>query len=369
MQIFEKKYSGYRPLYPIDGFCAQDKALFIDIETTGLKKETTTLYLIGLGYYTDDGFNTKLLFAGSPDEEKELILRFRDELNDFTHLFHFNGTGFDIPYLQYKSDLYDIGDLFEHMTQIDIYKLCKPLRYLLFPDSMRQKAIEDFLCIERDDRFNGGELIDVYKEYTIHPTDEDLNKLITHNLEDVLGMHLIMPILYYLDFKDAPLTFEDYMTNKYTDYNGDEKEEIILSYSTSLSFPRSFTAKTESMYLKASSEDKKISIRLPIYTDDMKVFFDNYKDYFYIPDEDTAILRSLGISLAKGSYVKATKENCYQKVSGKFIKQPCDIFRPVVRSSYKDKKKYFIFPDCFKKEAADEFGRELINVFFTVKRR
>ena len=58
-----------------------------------------------------------------------------------------------------------------------------------------------------------------------------------------------------------------------------------------------------------------------LYTDDMKVFFDNYRDYFYIPDEDTAILKSLGALLPKGSYVKATKENCYQKVSGKFIKQ------------------------------------------------
>ena len=369
MQVFEKLYEGMGPLYPIEQFCDRNSALFIDIETTGLKKETTSLYLIGCGYYTPEGFMTRLLFADTPDEEKELLIRFYEDLSSFTHLFHFNGTGFDIPYLQYKAAIYDLGDLFEGITQVDIYKLVKPLRYLLFADTMRQKAIESFLDVDRVDTFGGGELIEVYRDYTISKNEDDLQKLVTHNLEDVVGMHRIMPILYYLSFRDAPLSFEGYRTNTYTDLYGDEHEEIILSYSTELTFPRSFCAKTESMYVKASAENKKILIRLPIYTEDMKIFFDNYRDYFYIPDEDTVILRSIGQSLPKGSYVKATKETCYRKVSGKFVKQPSDIFTPVVRTSYKDKKKYFLFPDCFKKEAADEFGRELINVFFTMKRR
>ena len=47
MQVIEKLYKGYSPLYPLNCFCDSKKALFIDIETTGLKKETTSLYLIG----------------------------------------------------------------------------------------------------------------------------------------------------------------------------------------------------------------------------------------------------------------------------------------------------------------------------------
>ena len=369
MQTINKLYKGYSPLYPLEGFCASDKALFIDIETTGLKKETTSLYLIGCGYYTGEGFMTTLLFADSPSEEKDLLIEFDRLIKNFTHLFHFNGTGFDIPYLQYKTDSYGMPSLFDGITQVDIYKLCKPLRYLLFADTMRQKAIETFLGIERKDIYDGGELIAVYKDYTVSRSENDLDALITHNREDVLGMHMIMPILYYLDFKDAPLHFEGYKENSYKDYNGEDQEEVILNYTTSLNFPRAFTAKTESMYVRASSDDNTVSIRLPIYTNDMKVFFDNYRDYCYIPDEDTAILKSLAMSLPKGSYIKATKETCYQRASGKFVKQPSDIFRPVFKSAYKDKKKYFRFPDCFKKEAADEFGRELINVFFSMKRR
>ena len=369
MQIIDKFYEGFRPLYPIERFCDPEKALFIDIETTGLKKEVTSLYLIGCGYYCDNGFMTRLFFADSSSEEAVIIKLFREHIKDFTHLIHFNGSKFDVPYLEYKAGIYEIGNLFDNMEQIDVYGLCKPLRYLLFPSSMRQKAIEDFLGIQREDKFGGGELIEVYKHYESDNNPDDLKLLVTHNREDVLGMHLIMPILYYLDFKDAPLSYEGYRINKYNDFNGIECEEVIFGFSTPLSFPRSFIAKTDTMYVKVSSKTGHISIRLPLYKENMKIFFDNYKDYCYLPEEDTALHRSIAQSLPKDRYVRATKEKCYQNISGSFLKQPSNIFTPVLRTSFKDKKKYFKFPESFKKEAAEQFGRELINVFFAMKHR
>ncbi len=368
MQIIEKSYKGYKPLYPIERICAPEKALFIDIETTGLKKETTSLYLIGCGQYTDEGFLTTLFFADTHEEESEILTSFLEYMKDFTHLLHFNGMKFDIPYLQYKIKQYGMTDPFSKVIQVDIYKLCKPLRYLLFPESMRQKAIESFLGIDREDTYGGGELIEVYKDYEITGSDEDLKLLVTHNREDVLGMHLIMPILFYLDLQDLPLTYEGYTINEYTDYNGIKKEEVIFSYITDVAFPVSFTAKTETMYVKASSKDNSVTIRLPIYDQEMKIFFDNYRDYCYLPDEDKAILRSVACALPKDRYKKATKETCYQRYNGRVLKQPCAIFRPVLKTAYKDKKMYFRFPEDFNKEAAEEFGRSLINVFFKTRR-
>ena len=135
MQIIDRSYSDIRPLYPIDRFCDAKTALYIDIETTGLSKESTDLYLIGCGYYDDKGFNTRLFFADKASEEYEILRLFAAFIKDYTHLFHFNGTKFDIPYLLYKAKIYDIPDLFSQMTQVDIYKLCASLRYLLFPES------------------------------------------------------------------------------------------------------------------------------------------------------------------------------------------------------------------------------------------
>ncbi len=369
MQIIDRTYINLRPLYPIERICDPAKALFIDIETTGLKKEDTSLYLIGCGYYTDEGFMTRLIFADASEEEADVLKTFYDMLKGFTHLFHFNGLKFDIPYLTYKAGIYDMPALFDGLTQIDIYKLCKPLRYLLFPESMRQKSIEDFLAIKRQDMYNGGELIQVYKDYEVSGSMSDLEKLITHNREDVLGMHLIMPILYYLDLKDAPLSFTGYRINTYTDYNLASREEVIFDFTFDLDLPRSFVAKTETMYVKLNSEKKTVSIRLPIITDDMKVFFDDYRQYCYLPEEDTAVLAQIAHTLPKERYKKATRQTCYRKVTGRFVKQPSELFTPSLRTEYKDKRRYFLFPDSFKKETADEFGRQLINIFFTKRSR
>ena len=369
MQIIERLYKGHEPLYPIERLCPADRALFVDIETTGLKKETTSLYLIGCGHYTDEGFLTTLLFADSPSEENIILTEFAERIKTYTHILCFNGDRFDIPYLEYKAGLYGIKGLFEGITVLDIYKMCKTLRYLLFPDSMRQKAIENFLGIDRDDMYGGGELIAVYEEYVRTKSPADLELLITHNREDVLGMHLIMPILYYLDLRDAKLTFEDYEIKKYKCYDGTVAEEVIFFYHTNMYFPVSFSARTETMFVKLSADTKKIAIRLPIYTQDMKIYFENYRDYCYLPGEDRAILKSIASTLPKDRYQKATRQTCYQTVSGKFVKQPDELFTPVLKTDLKDKKNYFRFPDSFKKEAADEFGRQLLNVFFTIKKR
>ena len=369
MQIIERSYEGFSCALPAEIQCDPGKALFIDIETTGLKKETTSLYLIGCGFYTDEGFMTRLFFADDPCEEYDIMVRFRDFAKGFSHLFCFNGFKFDIPYLEYKASKYDLDDFFAGLSTVDIYRLCKPLRYLLFNDSMRQKAIESFLGIMREDKYGGGELIEVYKRYTRTNSPQDLDLLITHNREDVIGMHLILPILNYLELKDAPLEFEGYDVNGYTDFGGNSLEEVILTYRTPLTLPRPFVAKTDSMYVRYSSESGKIMIRLPLVEGTMKLFFDNYRDYCYIPDEDTVVPKSLAEALPKGSYKKATRDTCYQPVTGKFVKQPAAVFEPVLKISYKDKRRYFKFPDSFKKEAAETFGRELINIFFTMKKR
>lgn len=367
MQILEDILTDNPPLTDITEFCPKDKILFIDIETTGLKKETTSLYLIGCGYYKGNDFYTKLFFADSEDEEAMILSAFLDFLKGYTHLFHFNGNKFDIPYLNYKAKKFNLGDIFENITQVDVYSLIKPLRFLLFPTSMRQKVVEDFLKITREDMFNGGELIEVYKRYTKTRNENDFKALITHNKEDVIGMHKILPILSYLDLENAHLCFESFSINEYCDYLGVPQKEVLLTYRHNCSIPKSFVTKTDTMFVKVSATDGKVIIRLPIYEGTMKLFFENYRDYYYIPEKDCCMIKELCGTLPKKSYQKATRDTCYQKVEGTFVKQPCKIFNPSFKTDYKDKASYFRFPEDFDTDKRDSFGDELIQVFFHMK--
>ncbi len=85
--------------YPLDRIGPLKDLLFFDIETTGFSGDTSQLYLIGCTYH--DGFGWKLIqwFADSRESERELLTAFFTFMERFKILVHFNGDGFDIPYL------------------------------------------------------------------------------------------------------------------------------------------------------------------------------------------------------------------------------------------------------------------------------
>jgi len=85
--------------YPLERIGPLKDLLFFDIETTGFSGDTSQLYLIGCTYY--DGFGWRLIqwFADTRKAEAELLEAFFTFLSRFRILIHFNGDGFDIPYL------------------------------------------------------------------------------------------------------------------------------------------------------------------------------------------------------------------------------------------------------------------------------
>ena len=47
-------------------------------------------------------------------------------------------------------------------------------------------------------------------------------------------------------------------------------------------------------------------MRVPLYEEEMKYFYSNYKNYYYLPDEDTAIHKSVASYVDKKYRVQAT---------------------------------------------------------------
>ena len=188
--------------YPLDRIGPLKDLLFFDIETTGFSGETSQLYLIGCTYF--DGFGWKLIqwFADTRQAEKELLDAFFEFLKRFKILIHFN------------------GDRFDDLISIDIFKKIKPYRKLLKLENMKQKSIEQFLGVHREDKYNGGQLIDVYREY-LHTHEKFLfDLLILHNADDLRGMPSILPILNYADLFESDFTLCSHKLYSYTDEAG-----------------------------------------------------------------------------------------------------------------------------------------------------
>ena len=73
---------------------------------------------------------------------------------------------------------------------------------------MKQKSIEAFLGVSREDKFSGGQLIQVYRDYLATRESFMYDLLILHNEDDMKGMPSILPILNYADMKDSTFYLE-----------------------------------------------------------------------------------------------------------------------------------------------------------------
>ncbi len=319
MQIIREEYSNMTPCPRLFSYIGDRSPVFFDIETTGLSKEKTSLYLIGCGSYENDTFKTIFFFADTPSEEEELLIQFFKYIRQFDVLIHFNGTQFDLPYIVYKANKYNLDNPLDMMDSFDIYQTIKPLRTLLFPCSMRQKCIEDFMHIHRNDQYDGGQLIEVYKSFCQTGNTDDFDKLMMHNREDVLGMHRILPILEYMYIFDVQLDVISSMENEYTDYEGMSQHELIINCRFPMHLPYSFSSKNYGFFLKYSDTRDTMTFRIPLYEGEMKHFYADIKNYWYLPVENTIIHKSLADTIPKEYREKAKRENCYGMAVGKFV--------------------------------------------------
>lgn len=76
-------------------------AVFVDIETSGLAGGTGTYaFLVGVGYFADEGFHLRQFFMRDPAEERAMLAALGPFLERFAAVVSFNGKAFDLPLLQ-----------------------------------------------------------------------------------------------------------------------------------------------------------------------------------------------------------------------------------------------------------------------------
>lgn len=284
----------------------KESILFFDIETTGFSASGTKLYLIGCMYYKNDSWQVGMWFNDDGNSEEEMLLAFWDFSKQYRILIHFNGDGFDIPYLCQKLHRYGINRDFSHLTSIDLYKWIRPYKKILNLPNLKLKTIEEFLHIHREDSYSGKDLILVYERYLRTGENDLFHLLFMHNYEDICNMLDVSDIAYYKDLFEGNITNASLLISR---------DNVKLSFLARL--PKKISLTRHQTYLTADGEHA--ALTLPVKTGELKFFFDDYKDYFYLPLEDTAIHKSVALYMDKNYRQKATRQNCYQKTTGCFL--------------------------------------------------
>lgn len=343
MYINKVNLQDYQIPFPLDIYAPLQQLLFIDIETTGLSPSNSNLYMIGLVYYRDNTWCIEQWMAERLTEERELLRKLSEFLPNFTHLIHFNGNRFDIPYLSEKAKEFFVELSLDKYTGIDIYKRIIPLKNALILPDCRQKTIEQFLGLNRIDKYTGGELIQVYKTYTTNPSATMLDLLIQHNLDDLKGMLDITSMLAYSEICDTPSTVTRVAMQKTTTLNGTECYELVLTLKLPFKLPRKFFAHYDGNYVTA--EDTKATIKVPVFETELKFFYSNYKDYYFIPSMDSAYHKSVAAHIDASLRTQATASTCYTRKESIFLKQYDILVEPFFKKNYRDTESYFEITD------------------------
>lgn len=323
-----------------------DNTVFFDIETTGFTSDNTTLYMIGCMYYSANQFFIVQWFNDDGASEKAIIDEFTSFIKDFKYIVSFNGDGFDIPYLNKKIKYFNIDFDFNCFISIDIYKKIKHLKNLLHIDNLRQKSIETFLGINREDKYSGKDLIKVYNKYLLNQDIQSRDILLQHNFEDIECLLLISPILSYTKLSEGLFEF-----SKMSVINNNLVFDIVLKHS----IPKRISLGYKNILFTAYTTNA--NIKIPIIDAELKFYFDNYKDYYYLPHEDYAIHKSLAAYVDKNFKEHAKKENCYTKHKGYFITQIDNGIIDGYKKDYTDKETYIDLSDAFLQD------KELINKY------
>ena len=356
MEIIEKTIS-LQPFPDITKRVFTEGTLLFDIETTGFSPKKSDLYLIGVGYRRGDEAVIEQFLADDSSEQSQVLDYFAERLQKHTTILTYNGIGFDLPYLKEKfhtfaSELHTASvaddaassDLFSSHTIYDLYKELTPLRGFLGLPNLKQKTVEDFLRLTREDTYSGGDLIPIYRHYAA--THDDLPKglLLLHNYEDVLGMLQLLPMLSYPAFLNGDYRVEGVSVSP-------SKDTLEIMLTPSEPFPVRVKSVSAPFSFVADGTDATLTLRL--FQGELKYFFPDPENYFYLPDEDIAIHRSVGNYVDRKHRIPAKKSNCYLRKTDTFVPQPEELYSPAFRMNNKDLLSYFALPETFTPESED----------------
>lgn len=320
-------------------------SIFFDIETTGFSPSHAHIYMIGCAYKKSEYIYINQYFAEDSSEEKEIIEKFTEFLTSFKSIISFNGIGFDIPFLKAKCDQYKIKNSFDEFEYVDIFKIISPIKPILNLENYKQKTIEKFIGLKRDDNYNGGELINVYHEYVKSRDENALELLLLHNYEDILGMTELLPILSYVEIFNGNYAVSETKIDTYKAMNGMFKKEFIITLKNDTPVPVNISTRYKDIYLAIKTNNT--ILRIPVYEGELHYFYTNYKDYYYLPAEDMAIHKSVASFVDKEYKERCRAYNCYNRKTSEFLVQYENIMNPEFKDDYKDKNSYFELTEDF----------------------
>lgn len=331
----------------------EGEVLFLDIATTGIKRADCRVYMIGCICRQHGEWQLTQWFDDTGLEEKHVLSSFLIFCSPFKYAVTYNGNRFDLPFLRVRieaNSLQETAAAFLSMNSIDLYGYIAPYRHLLGLPDYRQQTVEAALNTGRTDLTDGGEMVETYKKYLVLPSAGLMDQLVCRNEADVSGLLALLPLSSFSFLEDLKVNVRRAQANYYTNHEGKKAEELLVQFDIPFRLPTRIFAGLDHCYLKIDGSQG--VLKIPLYTEEMKYFYANYKDYYYLPGEDMAIHKYIASYVDRNRRVQARPETCYTRKTASYLPQ-WDLYQtPFFKRSYEDRDIFFEFTDKIKKDRA-----------------
>lgn len=292
-----------------------EEILLFDIETTGFTSRIGMIYLIACIYQKAGRLHFIQWLCENKSEEKQLLESFHEFSSAFKLLVHYNGTSFDMPFVTGRTDFWGLSNLIGEHATLDLYLKARPYQKYLPLPNLKLKSLEKFFGFNREDIYDGGQLIQTFKRYCQAPTKALESDLLMHNEEDLIGLYLSLGVLRYIDAIEK-LLFD---FPKSSEISVDRQETSLLLVAP---MRTGITLELQCKWAQLTILPETIRLQIQLLEDELKFFFSDFKNYYYLRDEDSAIHKSIAAFVDSEHKTKATKQTAYIKKRGIFIPLP-----------------------------------------------
>lgn len=168
------------------------RILYLDTETTGFMGAGTVAFLVGVGYLTDEGFIVRQYLMRDYPEEKFLLEKLGEDLNQFDVICTFNGRSFDVPLLRDRYLMNRMRCPALEKPHIDLLHIARRVWKLRLGRCNLSRLEEEILGIHREGDIPGAEVPQRYFDYLKTGQFALLQDVISHNAQDIASLCVLL---------------------------------------------------------------------------------------------------------------------------------------------------------------------------------
>jgi len=184
--------------------------VFFDTETTGLGSGTSTAaFLIGTGYFEGSKFITKQFLMNDYHQESDMIQSLNSILANCKAVVSYNGKAYDSHIVNSRSILNRLPRMLNDKIHLDLLHSARRLYKRRLDRCSMGNIEENILNLKRVDDIPGSEIPEIFFNYIKYKDDTLLNKVLEHNLQDIVSMVAIADTLLNAYNSPCTLTFKE----------------------------------------------------------------------------------------------------------------------------------------------------------------